>query len=223
MEVSVKIFLDTADINDIKELVPTGLINGVTTNPSLILQSDRPFKTVIREICEIVPGPVSAEVTSSGYENMLTEGRELAKIASNVVVKLPLTMDGLKVCRQLAMSNISTNVTLCFSASQALLAAKAGATFVSPFVGRIDDLSADGLGLVADIVTMFNQYPNLSTEILAASIRHPLHVVEAAKMGVSAATLPPKIFKQLYEHPLTSKGLAQFDADWGQVIAAQNA
>ncbi|MBN9565653.1 MAG: fructose-6-phosphate aldolase [Alphaproteobacteria bacterium] len=219
----MKIFLDTADINDIKELVPTGLINGVTTNPSLILQSDRPFKTVIREICEIVPGPVSAEVTSSGYENMLAEGRELAKIAANVVVKLPLTMDGLKVCRQLAMSNISTNVTLCFSATQALLAAKAGATYVSPFIGRIDDVSVDGLGLIFDIVTIFNQYPSLSTEILAASIRHPLHVVEAAKMGVSAATLPPKIFKQLYEHPLTKSGLAQFDADWGRVIAAQNA
>ncbi len=210
----MKFFLDTADVSEIKDLVQTGMVNGVTTNPTLIMKSGRPFNTVIKEICELVAGPVSAEVISTSYDDMLAEGKELAKIASNVVVKLPLTVDGLRVCKQLSGSGIPTNVTLCFSPLQALLAAKAGATFVSPFIGRLDDISQDGLMLVHEILTVFSQYSTLTTEVLVASVRHPLHVLEAAKMGAHAVTLPPKVLRQLFDHPLTDIGLKQFLNDW---------
>jgi transaldolase len=215
----MKFFLDTAEVSQIKELALTGMVNGVTTNPTLIMKSGRPLKTVIKEICDIVPGPVSAEVTSTSYDDMLQEGKDLAKIASNVVVKLPLTVDGLRVCKQLSGNGIPTNVTLCFSATQALLAAKAGATFVSPFIGRLDDISHDGLTLIHDILTIFSQYPHLGTEVLVASVRHPIHVLEAAKMGAHAVTLPPKVLIQLFEHPLTDIGLKQFMADWQKAVA----
>ena len=215
----MKFFLDTAEVSLIKELAQTGMVNGVTTNPTLIMKSGRLLKTVIKEICDVVPGPVSAEVTSTSYEDMLQEGKDLAKIASNVVVKLPMTIEGLRVCKQLSGSGIPTNVTLCFSATQALLAAKAGATYVSPFIGRLDDISHDGLTLIHDILTIFSQYPHLNTEVLVASVRHPLHVLEAAKMGAHAVTVPPKVLQQLFEHPLTDLGLKQFMADWQQTIA----
>ena len=218
-----KIFLDTAELEDIRTWAPTGLINGVTTNPSLIYKADRPFRSVIKEICDIVPGPVSVEVTTSTYEEMLVEGIDFSKIAPNVIVKLPLTVEGLRVCRRLSMDGIHTNVTLCFTAAQALLSAKAGATFVSPFIGRLDDIGKNGLLLLEDITAVFRHYPLLTTEILAASIRHLNHVVEAAKRGVQAVTVPPKIFKQLYEHPLTDKGLAQFSEDWAKVQSKNHA
>ncbi len=210
----MKFFLDTADVNEIKELAQTGMVNGVTTNPTLIMKSGRPLKTVIKEICDIVPGPVSAEVIATAYEDMVQEGKDLAKIAANVVVKLPLTVDGLRACKQLSGNGIPTNVTLCFSPLQALLAAKAGASFVSPFIGRLDDISQDGLTLIHDILTIFAQYPALTTEVLVASVRHPIHVLEAAKMGAHAVTVPPKVLRQFYEHPLTDSGLKQFLADW---------
>ena len=209
----MKIFLDTAVVSDVQFWATTGLVNGVTTNPTLIMKSGRPLTTVIEEMCGIVNGPVSAEVATSSYENMLAEGRELARIALNVVVKLPLTPDGLKVCNQLSSEGIKTNVTLCFSPTQALLAAKAGATFVSPFVGRLDDISQNGSELLADIMGIFSNYESITTEVLAASIRNPAHVLEAARIGVHAMTVPPKVLEQLYNHPLTDAGLKIFEND----------
>lgn len=211
----MKFFVDTADISEIKDLAATGLLDGVTTNPSLVAQSGaKNFIELIASICQIVPGPVSAEVAATDYPTMLKEGQRLAKIAKNVAVKVPLTPEGLKVCKVLSEQGTMVNVTLCFSAAQAILAAKAGATFISPFVGRLDDISQDGLQLIKDIVTIYRQYPAIKTEVLVASIRHPLHLIESAKVGAHVATIPPKVIRQLYQHPLTDKGLAAFVADW---------
>ncbi len=210
----MKFFIDTADIAEIRELAATGLVDGVTTNPSLVAKSGRKFLDVVREICAVVPGPVSAEVAATDHQTMLAEGRKLAKIAPNVAVKVPLTPDGLKTCRALAGDGTMVNVTLCFSPAQAILAAKAGAKFVSPFVGRLDDVGSEGLGLIREIVQIYNQYPDFMTEVLVASVRNPIHVVESAKMGAHVATLPPSVLRQMYNHPLTDKGLAAFLADW---------
>ncbi len=210
----MKFFADTAEIDEIRELAATGLLDGVSTNPSLIAKSGRNFIEAVREICAVVEGPVSAEVAATDAETMLAEGRKLAQIADNVAVKVPLTWNGLKTCRALSQDGIMVNVTLCFSANQALLAAKAGAAFVSPFVGRLDDAGEDGMNLIRDIRTIFDNYPDLGTEILAASLRHPRHVTEAALAGADVATVPPAVLKQIVNHPLTDKGLAQFLADW---------
>lgn len=212
----MKFFVDTADVAEIEDLAATGLVDGVTTNPSLVAKSGRSFVEVVREICGLVDGPVSAEVTALEAEAMVAEGRALADLAPNVCVKLPLTFDGLKACRQLRRANIPVNVTLCFSAAQALLAAKAGASFVSPFIGRLDDQGQDGMQLIADICEIYAQYPRLETEVLVASVRHPMHVVEAAKLGADVATLPPGVLRQLIKHPLTDKGLDAFLADWAK-------
>ncbi len=210
----MKFFIDTADIDEIRDLAATGLLDGVTTNPSLIAKTGRDFLAVVREICAVVDGPVSAEVTATDHQTMVAEGRKLAGLADNVCVKVPLTPDGLKACRALSQAGIMVNVTLCFSPAQALLAAKAGAAFVSPFVGRVDDVGGDGMALVAEIVDIFERYPNLTTEVLVASVRHPMHVIEAAKLGADVATVPPGVLRQMYAHPLTDKGLALFLADW---------
>jgi transaldolase len=210
----MKFFVDTADVTEIKELAATGLLDGVTTNPSLVAKSGREFKELIEVICALVPGPVSAEVAATDYAGMMAEGRALARIAKNVAVKVPLTWDGLKACKTLTSEGTMVNVTLCFSANQALLAAKAGATFVSPFVGRLDDIGLDGMELVREIRTIYDNYAELTTEILAASIRTVNHVKEAAMIGADVATVPPAILKALVQHPLTDKGLAQFVADW---------
>ena len=210
----MKFFVDTADVAEIKDLAATGLLDGVTTNPSLIAKSGRDFKETIAEICEIVPGPVSAEVTALDAAGMVSEGQELAKIAKNVTIKVPLTMDGLKACKTLSGDGHMVNVTLCFSANQALLAAKAGATFVSPFIGRLDDMGQDGMLLIREIRQIFDNYQTLSTDILAASIRTVNHVREAALIGADVATIPPGILKALVKHPLTDKGLEAFLADW---------
>ncbi|MGE0701056.1 MAG: fructose-6-phosphate aldolase [Hyphomicrobiaceae bacterium] len=207
-------FVDTADVAEIRELASLGLLDGVTTNPSLIAKTGRDFKATIAEICEIVPGPVSAEVAATDAEGMLAEGRVLAAIAKNVAVKVPLTWDGLKACRTLAAEGTMVNVTLCFSANQALLAAKAGATFVSPFIGRLDDVGLDGMDLIREIRTIYDNYPSLETRILAASIRTVGHVRDAAIIGADVATVPPAILKALVKHPLTDKGLEAFLADW---------
>ena len=209
----MKFFVDTADVNDIRELAETGLLDGVTTNPSLIAKSGRDFLEVIREVAEIVEGPVSAEVTTLKASDMIEEGLELAKIGKNIAVKVPLTMDGLKACKHLSDKGIMVNVTLCFSVPQAIMAAKAGATFISPFVGRHDDIGQDGMQLIADICQVYNQYPALKTEVLVASVRHPMHVVEAARMGADVATVPPKVLKQFLKHPLTDSGLEAFMKD----------
>jgi len=210
----MKFFVDTADTAEIAELAATGLLDGVTTNPSLVAKSGRDFFEVVKEICDVVAGPVSAEVTATDHDNMLKEGHKLAKLADNIAVKVPLTPDGLKTCKALTSDGIMVNVTLCFSAAQAILAAKAGATFVSPFVGRLDDVATDGMALIADIVDIYDNYPAFETEVLVASVRHPMHVVEAAKMGAHVATLPPGVLRALFNHPLTDKGLAAFLADW---------
>jgi transaldolase len=217
----MKFFVDTAEIDDIRDLTDTGLVDGVTTNPSLIHKSGREFLDVIAQICDIVDGPVSAEVAATDYETMLAEGRKLAQIANNVAVKVPLTPDGLKTCRALSQGGTMVNVTLCFSANQALLAAKAGARFISPFVGRLDDIATDGMELIADICEIYANYPDFPTEVLVASVRHPIHVLEAAKLGADVATVPPAVLRQMFHHPLTEKGLAAFVADWqktGQTI-----
>jgi transaldolase len=213
----MKIFLDSADIEEIKECVDTGLIDGVTTNPSLIAKVGKEIKKTISEICTLVEGPVSAEVVATTYEEMMGEALSLSRLAPNVVIKVPLTKDGLKACKSLREKKIKVNVTLCFSPTQALLAAKAGANFISPFIGRLDDLSSDGLLLIEDIHHIYQNYPLIETEILAASIRHPLHVLQAAKVGADVVTLPPKIFLQLYEHPLTHQGLEKFLSDWANI------
>lgn len=217
----MKFFIDTADVAEIRDLMATGMVDGVTTNPSLVAKSGRPFLDVIKEICAIVPGPVSAEVTATDHATMLAEGRALAKLAKNVAVKVPLTVDGLKTCKALSDAGTMVNVTLCFSPAQALLAAKAGAAFISPFVGRLDDVGQSGMDLIADIVEIYEAYPHFRTEVLVASVRGPGHVVEAAKLGAHVATIPPAVLRQLYQHPLTDKGLAAFLADWaktGQTI-----
>lgn len=216
----MKLFLDTADVALIRELAETGLVDGVTTNPSLIAKSGRNIAEVIAEICACVEGPVSAEVTATELEGMISEGRHLAGIAGNVLVKLPLTWDGLKAARRFSQDGIGTNVTLCFSAAQALLAAKAGASFISPFVGRLDDHGADGLSLIEEIRALYDQH-GFATEVLAASLRTSAHVTGAALAGADAATLPPDIFRSLVKHPLTDRGLDQFLSDWratGQTI-----
>jgi transaldolase len=187
----MKFFIDTADVAEIRDLAATGLVDGITTNPSLVAKSGRDFFDVLREICDIVPGPVSAEVAATDAETMLAEGRVLAAVADNIAVKVPLTPDGLKTCKTLSGDGIKVNVTLCFSPAQAILAAKAGATFVSPFVGRLDDIATDGMNLIADIVEIYEAYPDFTTEVLVASVRHPIHVVEAAKIGAHVATVPP--------------------------------
>ena len=211
----MKFFVDTADVKDIKELAATGLLDGVTTNPSLVAKSGRDFKEVVQEICAIVAGPVSAEVAATDLEGMLAEGRKLAKLADNVCVKVPLTWDGLKACRALSSDGIGVNVTLCFSATQALLAAKCGATFISPFIGRIDDIGLDGMELIREIRTIYDNY-YFETEILAASIRGVNHVKDAALAGADVATVPPQVIRDLVKHPLTDKGLAAFVADWAK-------
>jgi transaldolase len=210
----MKFFVDTADVAEIRELAATGLLDGVTTNPSLVAKAGRDFREIIAEICAAVPGPVSAEVAATDTEGMLREGRSLAKIAKNVTVKVPLTWAGLKACRALSDEGTMVNVTLCFSANQALLAAKAGATFVSPFVGRLDDIGLDGMEVIREIRTIYDNYPSLSTEILAASIRTVNHVKEAALIGADVATVPPGVLRALVAHPLTDKGLEMFLADW---------
>jgi transaldolase len=212
-ENEMKFFADTAEVKDIKELHELGLLDGITTNPSLIAKSGRQIKDVIREICEIVPGPVSAEVASTTYDQMLAEGTVLAAIASNVVVKVPLTLDGLKACKTLSGRGTKVNVTLCFSANQALLAAKCGATYISPFIGRLDDINIEGMELITDIRTIYDNYA-YTTEILAASIRSPNHVTQAALAGADVATIPPAVIKKLADHPLTKLGLDAFVKDW---------
>ena len=211
----MKFFVDTADVKEIRELNDLGLLDGVTTNPSLILKSGRDIKEVTKEICDIVDGPVSAEVTATEYSEMMKEAAVLAKIADNICIKLPLTLDGLKACRALTSDGHKVNVTLCFSANQALLAAKAGATFISPFIGRIDDMGIDGMELIAEIRTIYDNY-DFQTEILAASIRTVNHVKQVAMIGADVATVPPATLKALVKHPLTDKGLEQFLADWAK-------
>lgn len=210
----MKFFIDTANLDEIKEASEMGLVDGVTTNPSLIAkEANVDFKEHIAKICEIVKGDVSAEVTSLDFDGMMREGRELAKIAPNVVVKCPLTMDGLKATRALRAEGTKVNVTLCFSAAQALLAAKAGASYISPFIGRLDDIAQDGMQLIHDIVQIYGNY-GYETEVLAASIRHPMHIVDCALAGADVATIPFKVITQLVKHPLTDKGLESFLSDW---------
>ncbi len=213
----MKFFADTSDLNEIKDLADYGLLDGVTTNPSIIAKSGKEFIPLIKEICEIVTdGPVSAEVAATDYETMRKEADVLRSIADNIAVKVPLTPAGIKVCKELSDEGTMVNVTLCFSAGQAILAAKAGATFISPFVGRLDDLSQQGLDLIADICTIYSQYPDFHTEVLVASIRNPMHIIESAKMGADVMTAPPKVIKQLYNHPLTDAGLSAFVDDWAK-------
>lgn len=210
----MKFFVDTANIEDIRDLASTGLLDGVTTNPSLVAKTGKDFIPLIEEICDVVDGPVSAEVAATDFETMLKEGQKLASIANNIAVKVPLTPAGLKVCKELSDAGTMVNVTLCFNAAQAILAAKAGAAFISPFVGRLDDISYDGMHLIAEIVSIYENYPNFDTEVLVASIRHPMHLIESARMGAHVATIPPEVIRKLYKHPLTDIGLAAFVEDW---------
>jgi transaldolase len=210
----MKFFVDTADVAEIRDLAATGLLDGVTTNPSLVAKTGRDFFEVVAEICGLVDGPVSAEVTATEAEAMVAEGRTLAKIADNVAVKVPLTWDGLKACKALSGDGTQVNVTLCFSANQALLAAKAGATFISPFVGRLDDIGHDGMQLIAEILEIYGNYDSIRTEVLVASIRSPMHVLHAARLGADVCTIPPNVIQQLAKHTLTDKGLEAFLADW---------
>ena len=209
----MKFFVDTANLDDIRDLTATGLLDGVTTNPSLIKKAGGDFFETIRAIAKLVDGPVSAETVATDHETMLKEGLKLAKLADNIAIKVPLTVDGLKTCKALRAEGIMVNVTLCFSATQALLAAKAGATFISPFVGRHDDISQDGMALIRDIRIIYDNY-DFDTEILVASVRHPLHVLEAARIGADVATIPAGVMRKLFQHPLTEKGLAAFLKDW---------
>jgi transaldolase len=216
----MKFFVDTADIGDIRELAETGLLDGVTTNPSLIHKSGRKFLEVVEEICRIVPGPVSAEVVATDHAEMMREAEILRKIADNVAIKVPLTIDGLKTCKALTSDGTMVNVTLCFTANQALLAAKAGATFISPFVGRHDDIGFDGMQIISEIRMIYDNY-DFPTQILVASIRHPVHILESAKIGADVITAPPAVIRSLVKHPLTDRGLEGFAADWaktGQTI-----
>ncbi len=217
----MKFFVDTADLQEIRDLAATGLLDGVTTNPSLVAKAGRNFLELVAEICQVVDGPVSAEVAATDFPTMLAEGQKLAAISPRIAVKVPLTPAGLKVCKHLSANGTMVNVTLCFSAAQAILAAKAGAAFVSPFVGRLDDVGTDGMALIADICQIYSRYPSFTTEVLVASVRHPMHLVAAAKLGAHVATMPPSVIRLLFGHPLTDKGLAQFVADWqktGQAI-----
>ena len=209
----MKFFVDTADIKQIEDLIPTGFVDGVTTNPSLLSKQNLDMKETIKNICSLVEGPVSAEVTAIDHETMLKEGEYLASIAKNVAVKVPLTIDGLRTCKKLREKNIMVNVTLCFSAAQALLAAKAGASFISPFVGRLDDINEKGMDLIEDIVIIYENY-GFDTEVLVASVRTTQHVIDAALIGAHVATVPPKIIHELYKHKLTDKGLKAFLDDW---------
>ena len=209
----MKFFADTAEIDDIRDLAETGLLDGVTTNPSLVHKSGRDFLEVVKEIAGVVKGPVSAEVVALDHQGMMREAEVLRKIADNIAIKVPLTPDGLKTCKSLTAEGTMVNVTLCFSAAQALLAGKAGATFISPFVGRLDDIGQSGMDLIGDIRMIYDNY-DFPTEILVASVRHPMHVVEAAKMGADIMTAPPKIIQQLFKHPLTDAGIKSFLADW---------
>ena len=210
----MQFFIDTADTQEIKALVDSGFVDGVTTNPSLIAKSGRNILEVITEICEMVSGPVSAEVAATDYETMIKEGKRLAAIADNVAVKVPLTVDGLKVCRALSDEGTMVNVTLCFSAAQALLAAKAGATYISPFVGRLDDVGKDGMDLIDDILEIYSSFPEFQTQVLVASVRNVRHVERAAMMGADVATVPPKLVWEMFKHPFTDKGLDAFLEDW---------
>jgi transaldolase len=212
----MKFFIDTADIREIKEAASMGLVDGVTTNPSLVAKTGRKFRDVLLEICDIVKGPVSAEVVSVTHDEIMKEARELAALRNNVVVKIPLIPEGLKAVRTCSLEGIKTNVTLCFSATQALLAAKAGATYISPFVGRLDDISNDGMELISDIIEIYDNY-GFETEVLVASVRHPVHVLEAARLGAHVATCPLSVLLQLAKHPLTDLGLARFLSDWEKV------
>ena len=211
----MKFFVDTADIKQIEELIPTGFVNGVTTNPSLIAKQGNDLSETIKSICSIVNGPVSAEVTATDHPTMLEEGKYLASLAKNVAVKVPLTVDGLKTCKKLREQQIMVNVTLCFSAAQALLAAKAGASFISPFVGRLDDIGEKGMNLIEDIVIIYENY-GFETEVLVASVRTTQHVIDAAIIGAHVATVPAKIIQELYKHELTDKGLKAFLDDWSK-------
>jgi len=211
----MKFFVDTADVDAIRELNELGMVDGVTTNPSLILKSGRDITEVTREICEIVDGPVSAEVVAEKADDMIREGKLLAEIAENIAIKVPLTWDGLKACRALSDDGHMVNVTLCFSAAQAILAAKAGATFISPFIGRLDDIHLDGMDLIEDIRTIYDNY-GYETQILAASIRSVNHIIESGRIGADVITAPPAVIKAMAGHPLTDKGLAQFNADWAK-------
>jgi transaldolase len=217
----MKFFVDTADTAEIRDLAETGLLDGVTTNPSLVHKAGRDFLEVVKEICGIVSGPVSAEVVATDHKEMMREAEVLRRIADNIAVKVPLTVDGLKTCKALTSDGTMVNVTLCFTANQALLAAKAGASFISPFVGRLDDIGTEGMQLISDIRLIYDNY-DFATEILVASIRHPIHVLESAKIGADVMTAPPSVIRQLFKHPLTDKGLEAFLADWkktGQTIA----
>ncbi len=219
----MKFFVDTADIDEIRELAASGLLDGVTTNPSLVAKTGRDFFDILKDICAVVEGPVSAEVTATEYDAMMEEARRLAAMAENIAIKVPMTVDGLKACRALTQGGTMVNVTLCFSAAQALLAAKAGATFISPFIGRLDDVGQDGMGLISEIREIYDNYPDFGTEILVASVRHPMHVVEAARIGADVCTIPPGILWKLFKHPLTDRGLEAFLADWrktGQKIVS---
>jgi transaldolase len=209
----MKIFIDTGNIADIQRLVDVGIIDGITTNPSLLAKEPGDYRENLKKICEIVQGPVSGEVTATDFGGMMTQGRDIAKIHPHMVVKVPLTRDGIKACKALSGEGIRVNVTLCFSPSQALLAAKAGATYISPFVGRLDDIATNGMELIQEIVTIYDNY-DFTTEILVASCRHPMHVVEAAKMGADIATCPPAVIDALFNHPLTTIGLEKFLKDW---------
>jgi len=211
----MKFFVDTADTAEIRDLAETGLLDGVTTNPSLIHKAGRDFLEVVREICGIVPGPVSAEVVAADHAGMMREAEVLRKIAANIAVKVPLTIDGLKTCKALTGDGTMVNVTLCFTANQALLAAKAGATFISPFVGRHDDTGFDGMQIISEIRTIYDNY-EFGTQILVASIRHPIHVLQSAMIGADVMTAPPAVIRQLFKHPLTDKGLEGFAADWAK-------
>jgi len=212
----MKIYIDSSDIKEIKEINKTKLVDGITTNPSLIAKQKKDIKIILKEICKEIKGPVSAEVTATDTQGMLKEAAILKKIANNIVIKIPLTFDGLKACNELSKKKIKTNVTLCFSVTQALLAAKAGATYISPFIGRLDDIGEDGIQLIKDIRKVFDNYKNLNTKILSASIRNAEHVKEAAKAGSDIATIPTKVFYELYKHELTDKGLKIFLEDWSK-------
>ncbi len=218
----MKIFIDTGNIADIQRLVDVGIIDGITTNPTLLAKEPGDYRENLKKICEIVQGPVSGEVTATDFAGMLREGHDIARIHTHMVVKVPLTRDGIKACKALAGEGIRVNVTLCFSATQALLAAKAGASFISPFVGRLDDISTNGMDLVRDIVDIYRNY-EYKTEILVASCRHPIHVLEAAKMGADIATCPPAVIDALFNHPLTAIGLEKFLKDWEKAHAAVKA
>lgn len=215
----MKFFIDTADVGEIKKALALGLCDGVTTNPSLVAKTGRGFEDVLKEIVQLVPGPISAEVTATDYEGMLREGRHYAKFGSQVVIKVPLTVEGLRAVKTLTDEGTKVNVTLCFSPVQALLAAKAGATYISPFVGRLDDISQDGMAMVGDIVQIYRNY-GFKTQVLVASVRHPVHVLEAAKLGADVATIPYSVIEQLAKHPLTDAGLKKFLADWEKVPKA---